>query len=425
MATGFGAGWRQVCAGVLFLSVTSMIATSYGVIAVPLGQAFHPSRMVLMLAMTVMAGASAVLAPWLGNMMDRHSLRLMTAIGSALLVLGYFSLGLVQDFNHVLLVFALLIAPANVLIGPVAITVLLSRWFVRQRGKALGIAIAGIGLGGFLFPPIIQLLLNQFGWRGAVQVLALLLAICLLPAVWLVINHPRDRGLHADGGDAETTAANVLAEAPELSRREILTDPSFWLLALVVAIVTAGMKGTVTNLVPIARDQGIAANAAALLVSVYSGSAFVGKLSFAWLADRFGPRALLAASLAGFAAGAGCMLRADLGYPMIALGVGTIGLLGGMMVPLQSLLTPRIFGARVAGRAGGLLSMVTLCALLSTPPLFGAIFDRTGSYVMIFAVFAGLAAAALMLVVPRMRLHPRARPDADAPMPLGEEVFVA
>lgn len=423
MAAGFGAGWRQVAAGLVFLAIDAMIATSYGVIAVPLGLAFHPSRMVLMLAMTVMAGTSGLLAPWLGNMMDRRSLRRMIGIGSALLVAGYLALGYVQSFAQVLLVFALLIAPANVLIGPVAITVLLSRWFVQRRGTALGIAIAGIGLGGFVFPPIIQLLLNHFAWREAMQVLALVLAVCMVPAVALLIDHPSERGLHADGGDAETTLANQRAEGPELSRHQILSDPSFWLVALVVAIVTSGMKGTVTNLVPIARDQGITANAAALLISVYSGSAFVGKLSFAWLADRFNTRALLAASLGGFAAGAACMLRADAGYAVIALGVGTIGLLGGLMVPLQSYLTPRIFGARVAGRAGGLLSMVILCALLSTPPLFGAIFDHTGSYFAIFAVFAGLATAAAVLVVPRMRLHPRSGPDA--PMPLGEEVFAA
>ena len=418
----FGAGWRQVWAGLVFLAVTSMIATSYGVIAVPLAQTFHPSRMVLMLAMTVMAAMSAVLAPWLGNMMDRRSLRSMIALGSVLMVAGYAALGFVQSFGQVLVVFALLIAPANVLIGPVAITVLLSRWFVRRRGTALGIAIAGIGLGGFVFPPVIQLLLTRFGWTGGMEALALLLALCLAPAVTLVIDHPRQRGLHADGGDAEMAAANVRAEGPELTRGQILSDPAFWMLVLVVAVVTSGMKGTVTNLVPIAHDQKIAANAAALLVSVYSGSAFVGKLGFAWMADRISTRTLLAVSLGGFAAGMACMLRAPDGYAVMATAVALIGLFGGMMVPLQSFLTPRIFGARVAGRAGGLLSMVTLVALLTTPPLFGAIFDRTGSYFAIFAVFAGLAVAAMLLVVPRMRLFPRAEAGAD--LPLGEEVLV-
>ncbi|MDE2403512.1 MAG: MFS transporter [Sphingomonadales bacterium] len=408
---GFAPGWRQVWAGLAFLTVTTMIATSYSVIAVPLGEQFHPTRMVLMMAMTVMAAMSALLAPLLGWLMDRRSLRTMLGIGSALIALGYLALGHVASFAQVLVVFAVLIAPANVLIGPVAITVLLSRWFVRQRGKALGIAISGIGLGGFVFPPLIQQLLNHFGWRGAMQALALILVVVLAPAVLAVIDHPRERGLHADGADADVAAAQARAEGPELPWRGILSDPSFWLLALVVSIVTAGMKGTVTNLMPIALDQHVGKDAASLLISVYSGSAFIGKLGFAWLADRFDPRRLLIASLSGFALGCAIMLKADAGYVAIALGVGVIGLLGGLMVPLQSLLTPRIFGARVAGRAGGALSMVTLVALLSTPPLFGAIFDHTGSYFAIFVVFAGLAVAAALLVAPRMRLHPRDLPS--------------
>ena len=79
---------------------------------------------------------------------------------------------------------------------------------------------------------------------------------------------------------------------------------------------------------------------------------------------------------------------------------------GGVMIPLQSFVTPRIFGPAVVGRASGLLSFVTLCGLLVMPPLFGFIFDRTGGYSAIFIAVAALAALATLLV-PRIRLHPR------------------
>jgi len=75
------------------------------------------------------------------------------------------------------------------------------------------------------------------------------------------------------------------------------------------------------------------------------------------------------------------------------------------MVPMESYLAPRVFGQRIVGRAMGLLTGVILVALLSTPPLFGLIFDLTGSYVGIFWTFFGLALAALLLV-PAIRLHP-------------------
>ena len=89
-----------------------------------------------------------------------------------------------------------------------------------------------------------------------------------------------------------------------------------------------------------------------------------------------------------------------------------VGLFGGMMVPMQSLLMPRIFGEHVVGKAYGLMSGVTLLALMTTPALFGLIYDLTGSYAAIFVTFSGLALA-VMLAVAAMRLHPIGRSPAE------------
>lgn len=406
MKASFAAGWRQVAISFLLLAATGMIASTYSVIAVPLGEEFRPSRMVLMLAMTVLSGASAVLSPLLGNIMDRASLRGMMLLGGFLLALGYAALSLAQTFNHVLVIFGLLIAPANVLIGPVAVTVLLSRWFVQRRGTAIGIAIAGIAAGGFVFPIVIQALLDAHQWREAFRLLALVLFFCTVPAAALVVNSPAERGLHPDGAAVDPSVARPAGERPRITVGEVLGDPAFWLAALLFAVVLSGMKGMVTNLAPLAIDEGVKADKAALLISVYAGCGFVAKLGFAVLADWLGPRPLMFISLAGFAAGMACLTQASGGYAVIALGVGLIGLFGGLMVPLQSFIVPRIFGQQVVGRAMGLISMVTLCALLSTPPIFGLIFDLTGNYTGIFLVFAALAVAT-MLAVPYIRLHPR------------------
>jgi predicted MFS family arabinose efflux permease len=204
-----------------------------------------------------------------------------------------------------------------------------------------------------------------------------------------------------------------LAKVP-FSARAVLSDPAFWMIAVTIAIVTSGMKGMVTNLAPLAIDNGIAPSRAALLISVYSACSFVSKLNFAALADRLGARVLMFASLIGVAVGMACLTQAAAGYGVIALGVAFIGLFGGLMVPTESYLAPRVFGQRAVGRAMGLLTGVTLLALLSTPPLFGLIFDLTGSYNGIFWTFCGLALAALVWL-PAIRMHPR-EPPPTAPV---------
>lgn len=406
MASSFAPGWRQVGVGFMLLAATGMVASTYSIVAVPLAREFRPSRTVLMLAMTVLSGTSAVLAPLLGTLMDRLPLRRLMLAGGLCLAAGYAAISLTTSFTQVLIVFGVLIAPANVLIGPVAVTVLLSRWFAQKRGRAVGIAIAGISAGGFCFPFIIQAFLDANDWRAALRLLSLVLLAWTVPAAMLVIDRPADRGLNPDGAsEPPLQTREELARAP-ISAREVLSDPTFWILAVTVSIVTAGLKGTITNLAPLAIDTGIAASDAAALISVYAACGFIAKLNFAALSDRLGARTLMYVSLAGFSAGMACMTQAAGGYWVIAIGIALTGLFGGLMVPAESYLAPRVFGQRAVGRAMGLLSGTILLAMLATPPIFGLIFDLFGSYTGVFWTFSGLALLATTWVR-TIRLHPR------------------
>jgi len=411
MPASFAVGWRQVAICFMLLAASGMIASTYSLIAVPLAQEFQPSRMVLMLAMTVMSGTSAVLMPLLGNLMDRISVRKLMVLGGLLLAAGYAAISLATSIVQIMVIFSLLISPASVLIGPVAVTVLLSRWFAERRGRAIGIAIAGIAAGGFAFALIIQGLLDAHQWREALRLLAVVLLVWTVPAAMLVVDRPADRGLNPDGATVPSDLARAELAREPISAREVLTDPAFWMIAGTVAIVTSGMKGMITNLAPLALDTGVDASDAAILVSLYTGCGFISKLSFAALSDRLGPRTLMFAALGGFGVGMGLLTQAATGYTTIAAGVMLIGLFGGLMVPIESYLAPRVFGQRAIGRAMGLLSGVILVALLSTPPLFGLIFDLFGSYSGIFWTFSGLALVALFWL-PFVRLHAREYPSA-------------
>ena len=405
MRTRFTAGWQQVVACFLMMGTGGMIASAYGVVAVPLSHAFHPSRMVLMLVMTIMTASSGLLSPLLGNLMDRFSLRWLMGFGAALIVAGFLALSFVTSFDQVFVVYGVFMAIANILVGPMAASVLLPRWFVKRRGTALGIAISGVAMGTVVFPPLIQALFDHSDWRTALRLLALITGLCTLPATALIVNRPADKGLHPDGADQEPKASGSANDAPLLSVREILRDPTFWMTGATVAVVLSGMMGMVTNLVPLAIDQGIKPTAAALLISVYAACGFVAKLTFAAVADRVNLRHLFFLILSVFTIGMACFIHTSGGYWQLAIGAGLIGT-GGVMIPLQGLLVPRVFGKNVVGRVSGLLNMVVLSALLITPSLFGLIFDLTGKYDAVFIFFTALVAAT-MLIVPNIRLQPK------------------
>lgn len=403
MERSFAAGWRQVGACLVLLAVTAMITSSYSVIAVPLAKEFHPSRMWLMFAMTVLSGVSALISPCVGKLLDRVSLQKAMALGGVLLALGFVAISFAQSFNHVLIVYGLLVAPANLLIGPLACTVLLTRWFAKRRGTALGVAIAGISVGGVIFPPVMQYLLENLEWRMGLRALALIVVAITLLTTAFIVNYPSDRGLNPDGAAVDAEASLAANKVRTIPATTLLRDPTFWMIAVLVATVTAGLKGMVTNLVSLATDVGIAAGSAAFLISIYASSGFVAKLGFAVMADRMNPRLMMAVSLIGYALGCVAMIWADAGYAAIATGVALMGFFGGMMIPMESFLIPRIWGREVVGRVGGMLNLLIMSFLLISPPLFGRIYDVTGSYDVIFGLFAGLAVMMLMLV-PVVRL---------------------
>ena len=172
-----------------------------------------------------------------------------------------------------------------------------------------------------------------------------------------------------------------------------------------IAVVLAGSMGLVTNLVPMARDQGIDAGRAALLLSIFAVCSLAAKLSFAALADRLNLRHLTLLCVGGSTLGMASLIHPDSGYAMLVTGMIVLGLLGGFMVPLQGMLVPRMFGPRVVGKVLGLLNLVIMPVLLETPPVFGLIFDQTGSYAIAIAIYTALGAC-MLLLVPYVRLHP-------------------
>jgi MFS family permease len=172
--SGFAAvAWRQVFASAMMLGVMGILVTGYGIFAVPLAQEFKPSRMLLMLAITVMSIVTAIISPFLGNLIDRVPLKRLMLLGMLSATAALVALSFTTSIYQVLIVYGLLVAPVNVLMGLIVVTVLLSRWFVDRRGRAIGMAMAGMSVVSICLPPLIQWLLDNYDWRVGLRLLAL------------------------------------------------------------------------------------------------------------------------------------------------------------------------------------------------------------------------------------------------------------
>lgn len=401
-------GWRIVAAAFLAQGLaTGATVYVYGVFLKPLVAEFAASRMVVGLGLSALYVVQAVLSPFLGRALDRYSIRAILVWGALLLGGGLVLLSAAQALWQVGLVFALVVGVGSAMAGPLSAGTLVANWFVRQRGRALGIAAMGTSLCGFALPPLAAWLVDEAGWRLACVVLGAGVAALLVPVVWVVVvSRPEERGLSPDGlpGGAPGADGSGGVEAPAVdwTARALLRDRDFWAIALGVALVAGALVALLTHLVAFATDLGIDRERASLLLSVAAAFGMLGKLVFGGIVDRIDRRGAFWLMVGVQGLGWLLLLR-DPGYAALLVAAAVLGLGSGGSLPISGALVGATFGRMAFGRVMGLMSPVMMVLTVVTPPLVGHLYDRAGNYELAFRMlFAGTLFAAIPIAFLRV-----------------------
>jgi MFS family permease len=281
--------------------------------------------------------------------------------------------------------------------GPLPNQVLLSQWFDRARGKAMGFAYLGIGAGGAAAPIIADWLTSRFGWPTALRLLGLLMIAIAFPAAFFVHESP-------------------VADVSAPSRRQIsgrigpvLRRPAFYLLAAGSMCSIAAVGGTMQNLkLFLSLDVRLPQTDIARLLSLVLVVSLAGRLLMGWLADRFSKKRVMIAIYVAVASGIPLLFFAASG-PALYLFAAIFGVgLGGdyMIIPLMA---AELFGVAMLGRVMGIVLTADGVAEATAPLLVAATRDATGSYANGFALLIGFAAAGAIAVafLPSRREEPR------------------
>jgi MFS family permease len=387
-------GWRVVLAANLGIMVGfSVFAYTFGIFVKPLSHQFGWNREQISQGFAISALAAAVGSPLAGHWLDRYGLRrillgCMTLYGVAIAALGLLRQPIGQFFATCLVIGAV----GN--ISQIGFAHAISTWFHEYRGRALGLVLAGDGMGLMIFPLIAQSAIGREGWRAGYFVLgALILLIGLPPAILYGRSH----------GEREVTER--VAEREGSTWQRGLLSYSFWIIVTVLFFSSMSINGAMTHQVPLLTDHGVPARSAALTISVLGVANVLGRLATGWLLDRFpGPRVgfvlltlasggiWLLVHVASFAAG--CIAAA-------LLGLGA----GGTSNTTPYLLT-RYFGLRSFSTLYGLTWTFYAIAGGIGPVLMGHVYDRTGSYASTLTLFGfiTLLGAVLMLFLPRYQM---------------------
>jgi predicted MFS family arabinose efflux permease len=274
--------------------------------------------------------------------------------------------------------------------APPAYAKAVSAWFDERRGLALGIAMAGIGIGATAVPQFARWVIEAFGWRAAYAALGVLTFAVAFPAVALFIREP-------ERAQASSGISGDHIMHPGLSVRESVRSSAFWLIAISVLLVVTTINGIVGHLVPMLTDRGLNVGQATATLSAVGLSTIVGRLAAGYFLDRFfAPYVaaglfllpLVAISLLTTgAAGVAPVLAA------IALGFGL-----GAEVDVIGFLVSRYFGLRAYGEVYGYLFGIFTLGTGFGPVLMAVCFDITRSYDVALTGLAGALVCASILV---------------------------
>jgi sugar phosphate permease len=307
-------------------------------------------------------------AGWFIDRFGPKRLMLFGITMAGIAVMGFSTMTALWQFYF----FYFLVAVGYMCGGPLPNQVLISRWFNKTRGKAMGIAYIGIGVGGMLVPQIAKWLNMQMSWRSSLIVLGIIMIVVALPMALFVKEDP------------EKESKEIKPDEPGIAFKSIFKSKSFYLLAIGSMCSIGAVSGISQNLklffsLDLKYPQALAAN----VISLVLGASIIGRLLMGWLADKWAKKyvmifiyTLISASilLLYFAATPGVIYL----FAFI-FGIG----LGGdyMIIPLMA---AELFGVKVMGRVMGLVLIVDGLGEAFGPILAGSIRDRTGSYSMGF-----------------------------------------
>ncbi len=413
------AGWWVVAGAFVCMLTGYAVAYSFAAFFGPLEAEFGAQRGETALVFSISAFLYFLLGLPAGLIADRLGPRPVVAGGLLAISVGLVVAAEATALWHVYLGYSLGVG-LGVGFSYVPSVAAVQRWFVRRRGTASGLAVAGIGVGTLIGAPLAHELIAAIGWRRTYLVLAVITAVGAVVAGALIRPPPQRYGLGPDGDPPAPGGVNVIA--PGFTLGEAVRSRPFWMIYVGALLLSFGLFAPFVHLVPFARDMGLGEGFGVMLIVLLGVGSTVGRFLFASLTGWLGRRM----SFAMMYVGAGVMLvvwaMSSTAPALIAFAL-LFGAFYGGFVAIAPSLAADYFGGRALGSViGALYSGVGVGALLGSP-VAGYAYDFFGSYTG--AILAGAALCfvsfALTILMPEpspwQALRPAPRPPTAAPRP--------
>ena len=289
--------------------------------------------------------------------------------------------------------------------GPIATQVLVSRWFRARRGRAMGIAYLGLGSGGVVAPILVNYLIRSYGWRHALEIVAVALMAVLFPlGIWVTRSTPEECGLLPDGVAATGLSGDVFAAKGSLAVAEATRTKNFWLILLGSTLAIGAIGAIIQHFILFLKDQGYTATGAARFSTGLLVASLLGRILVGYAVDHVSKKNAMA--LFYFLIGASVLLLGAAKVPMAVWAFAAVfGFSMGADYMLVALVTAECFGTSSLGKLLALIIMGYSLGQWGFPWIVGKIFDARHSYDLAWkgVAIAGMIGGLVIYAVRPMR----------------------
>ncbi|MBW2675167.1 MAG: MFS transporter [Deltaproteobacteria bacterium] len=418
-------GWIIVGLSFVNLGIIFGIWYSFSVFFVAIFQEFGWSRAAtagVFSCFMLVHSASAIV---IGSFLDRFGARVVIPVGACIVALGLFASSRIDALWQFYLWYGVLTPVGVCAVGFIAHGIILPKWFDRKRGLAIGIAMAGIGLGMQILVPAAQLVIADFGWRTAYCALAGFILITILPLnILLPRSNHQEMGQNPDGARAGEGADDRPNESgqPETSLtcppviwtvHECLRSKQFWFLFSSFFFTPLAVQGILIHQVAGVVDKGFSAVQGAFFFGLAGIMGSVGKIFFGWLSDRIDREIAFGLGLGCAFLGVLSLMLLQPDWPYLLYGYAIFFGLGyGSIAPIIPARTADLFLGPHFGKILGMLSIGGGVGGALGVWLSGKIYDIMASYNASFMI--SLVSLVLAVILFRLAGTPVARKTKSA-----------
>ena len=415
-------GWVVVgAAGTAVFARMAPNITTLTIFILPLSAEFGWSRTLISGSVSVGALAALVLSPAVGWCIDRFGARPVLVVSVLVLGLAMTSMA----WATVPLTFYIAFASARVVFhtsAPIGASTVSSRWFIKKRGRAIGIVFLCGAIGGLVFTMLSAQMIEHFSMKTAWIVIGLVVfGVSVAPSLLLVIERPEDMGLLPDNENPSVAVEerDLLSPVEENHENDSWTFPeaaktkAFWMLFFAGMAMFCVNTGTNVHIGAYYLDQGLTLTVAAVAISIGWIVSACGSVVWGWVLEKIEARRAYSVVFMILCVSTVYLLTVDstAGALIAAILIGSVSSGSNVII---AIMYANYFGRNSLGRIRGVSETGVLLGQATGPLLAGILFDSRGSYSFVFLLFGGIALAGSLIVL-QARPPVRARPLIAAP----------